>query len=87
MSPSSWVTASNLRITGRSPGNDHDNTELTIDGIITRSGTYKAPEKIRDYVDPSQCVERSEATRETLCVKTMGEMYRSVDINEATDLL
>ena len=45
--------------------------------IITRSGTYKAPERIRDYVDPSQCVDRSEGTRETLCVKTMGEMYRS----------
>lgn len=51
-------------------------------GILRRSGTYKAPERIRDYVDPSPsgCVDRGVGTRETYCVKTMGEMHRSVDI-------
>ena len=40
-------------------------------------GVPKAPERIRDYIDPSLCVERGFVTRETFCVKTMGEMFRS----------
>ena len=46
--------------------------------VMVRSGTYKAPERIRDYVDSSLCSDRGPGTRETYCVKTMGEGYRSV---------
>ncbi len=75
-SPSLLVTASSLQITGRSRGNDHDN-EITINWPLARSGTYKAPERIRDYVDSSLCADRGSGTRETYCVNTMGEGYRS----------
>ena len=45
-------------------------------GKVMRSGTYKAPERIRDYIDPSACVQSGITTRETYCVKKMGEMFR-----------
>ena len=70
------VTASSLQITGKSRGKDHD-IEVTINFVMVRSGTYKAPERIRDYVDSSLCADRGSGTRETYCVKTMGEGYRS----------
>jgi len=45
-------------------------------GKTPRSGTYKAPEFLRKYIDSSQCTERGITTRETYCVKKMGEQYR-----------
>ena len=45
-------------------------------GRVLRSGTYKAPDRIRDYVDPALCAARGPTTRETYCVRSMGEQYR-----------
>ena len=43
---------------------------------IYRSGSYKAPERVRDYIDPGACVQSGISTRETYCVKRLGEMFR-----------
>ena len=43
-----------------------------------KAGSYKGPERLRDYLeeDRSKCVLRNLTTRETFCLKKLGEQYR-----------